>query len=399
MKYDFTTQPERGIWNSSKWKQMRDLNPAVPAGIVPLSVADMEFPMPPEMREALLAFTDGLVMRYPVPTEAYFAAFAGWCERRHHWKIQKDWIIPMDGVIPGFYAAIQALTERGDGVIIMPPVYPPFFTAVKAAGCGIEENTLVIRNGRYEIDFEDLEKKARAPKTKALLFCSPHNPVGRVWETEELRRVGAICAENNVTVISDEIHADLILPGHTHRVFPTVDGAFAGMSIVLTAPSKTFNIAGIHCANAVIQNEGLRNKFNRILSVKNAYHSLNLYAYAACEAAYSRCEPWLEELLLVIDGNRKLAEDFLSAEIPQIKVFPLEGTYLQWWDCRGLGMDSGELSRFLTQEALLFLDDGPIFGESGRGFERINLACPASTLQAALERLKGALRKRGLGRA
>jgi bifunctional pyridoxal-dependent enzyme with beta-cystathionase and maltose regulon repressor activities len=276
----------------------------------------------------------------------------------------------------------------------MPPVYPPFFQAVKANKCRIEANTLVIKNGRYEIDFDDLEEKAKKPETRALLFCSPHNPVGRVWTREELDRVAAICLENNVVLISDEIHFDLVMPGFKHHVAASLGGDISNNTITLTAPSKTFNIAGLHGANVIIKNAALRKQYLDALSTKSAHPGLNVFAYRACETAYTRCEAWLDELLKVLDANKKLTEEFIKSRIPAIKVFPLEGTYLQWWDCRALGMDNTELERFMTREAFLFLNEGYAFGECGGGFERVNLACPAPVLENALERLENALRKR-----
>jgi putative C-S lyase len=394
MKYDFTTLASRHGTGAIKWTEMWKTNLNVPPDVVPLSVADMEFKLAPELVVDFLEFTKDIIIGYTIPTDAYFDAVCGWMKKRHHWDIQKDWIVCSEGVISGFYTAIQACTQPGDAVIIMPPVYSPFFQAVKSNKCRLETNTLIIKNDRYEIDFDDLEKKARKPETKALLFCSPHNPVGRVWRKEELEQIGTICLENNVVLISDEIHFDLVMPGFRHYVAASINEAISHNVIVLTAPSKTFNIAGLRGSNVIIKNEDIRKKYQDVLNTKSAHPGLNIFAYRACETAYTHCEAWLSELLKVLDNNRKFVEEFMETRIPAIKVFPLEGTYLQWWDCRALGMDNKELEYFMTHEAFLFLDEGYIFGECGNGFERINLACPVSVLEAALERLAKALKKR-----
>jgi bifunctional pyridoxal-dependent enzyme with beta-cystathionase and maltose regulon repressor activities len=278
----------------------------------------------------------------------------------------------------------------------MPPVYYPFAMAVERNKRLVIRNRLLLQNNRYEIDFKDLEAKAEDPGNKLLLFCSPHNPVGRVWEGEELKRVGDICRKNGVVVVSDEIHFDLVLPGHRHTVFASLGEAYANNTITCTAPSKTFNLAGLQGSNIIINNGELRQKFLACWGLNVGRPSLNILAYKACEIAYTRAGPWLDELLQVIDNNKKTVEQFIRERIPGIKVFDLEGTYLQWWDCRELGLDSRALEEFMNSEALLFLDEGHIFGDGGEGFERVNLACPLKVLEAALERLEAALRKRGL---
>jgi bifunctional pyridoxal-dependent enzyme with beta-cystathionase and maltose regulon repressor activities len=263
--------------------------------------------------------------------------------------------------------------------------------AMRNNGRQIIKNNLVIKNGRYEIDFDDLEAKARLPQAKALLFCSPHNPVGRVWTVDELRRVGEICLRNGVIVISDEIHFDIIMPAFAHQVFAALDEKFAANTITCTSPSKTFNIPGLGGSNVIIADKTLRSRYVSVFNQTATHPGLNNLAYKATEIAYTACESWLDELLLVLDHNRALTEAFFASKIPAITAFPMEGSYLQWWDCRGLGMDYRQLEDFLTKKAHLFLSEGYIFGENGQGFERINLACPESTLKAALDRLSAAL--------
>lgn len=394
--YDFTTVVNRAGAGSGKWERMKRANPDIPEGIVPLSVADMEFKTAPEIIRGLQGYLENLILGYAGPTQAYYDAVCGWMKRRHSWDIKPEWIVTSNGVVSAFFNAVRALTEPGDGVIIMPPVYYPFYMAIERNKRVAVPNDLVIKKGRYEINFADLEAKARDPQNKVLLFCSPHNPVGRVWEPEELKKIGDICLENKVAIISDEIHFDLIMPGYSHRVFATLGDEYADNMIICTAPSKTFNLAGMQSSNIIIKNPNLLKKYMDAVSQHMGHPSLNILGYKACELAYTQCEAWLDELLLVIDGNKKLAETFMEKNIPQIKVFNLEGTYLQWWDCRELGMDYKTLENFMIADAFLFLDEGYIFGPCGQGYERINLACPASVLKAALERFAGALKKKNI---
>jgi putative C-S lyase len=392
--YDFTTRVDRSGSGSDKWDSMLQKNPALGKGIVPLSVADMEFKTVPEITAGLRDFLDGLILGYTGPTERYYDAVRLWMKSRHSWDIKDEWIVNTNGVVAGFFSAVKAFTAPGEGIIVMPPVYYPFFMAAERNGRRAVANNLIIRNGRYEIDFDDLEEKARDPGNRVLLFCSPHNPVGRVWEIEELKKVGDICLRHNVTIISDEIHFDLLMPGFTHTVFATLGEDYEQNMVVCTAPSKTFNLAGMRASNIIIPNKELRRKYLEELSHNMGGPSLNILGYRACEIAYTQCAGWLDELIAVLDHNRGLVEEFISQRIPAVKVFPLEGTYLQWWDCRGLGMDYKELEKFMVNDAQLFLDEGYIFGEGGQGYERINRACPAAVLEEALERLAGALKKR-----
>jgi bifunctional pyridoxal-dependent enzyme with beta-cystathionase and maltose regulon repressor activities len=229
-----------------------------------------------------------------------------------------------------------------------------------------------------------------------VLYCSPHHPVGREWEKDEIKKRGDLCLQHTVVIISDEIHFDLVMPGFTHTVFATLGEAYAENVITCTAPSKTFNLAGMQSSNIIIQNKDLMRKYMDEIIHNVGRPSLNILGYRACQIAYTQCAPWLDELITVIDKNKKIAEEFMQRRIPKIKVFNLEGTYLQWWDCRELGMDYQELEKFMLNDALLFLDEGYLFGEMARGYERINLACPATVLEAALERFAGALEKKGL---
>lgn len=393
MKYDFETLVDRFDTGSFKYDQMIKWNPeAADKKIVPLSVADMEFKTPPEIVDALKRYLDEHVLGYTGPTGAYLESVINWMKKRHGWEIEEKWIVSTPGVVGAFFMAVTALTKPGDGVIVMPPVYYPFYKAVDSGERVLVRNELKEVEGRYEIDFEDLEEKARDPKNAALLFCSPHNPVGRVWTREELEKVADICERNNILVLSDEIHFDLIMPGHKHIVFADLNEWTRNNSIVFTAPSKTFNLAGMQTSNIIIADPKLRRQFIREMN-KTAVMNLNALGYEACKTAYNECEGWLEELIEVIHDNHLLVREYMEKHHPKIKVFDLEGTYLQWLDFRPLRLEKEELERILHEEALVFLDEGYFFGEEGTGFERINIACPRSVLEDALKRISAAISK------
>lgn len=395
MKHDFETLCSRKNTGSGKWNMMYDKCNNLPDDIVPFSVADMELKNAPEIIEGLKNCLDNCILGYTSPTQEYFDAVISWMKRRHSYNVEKDWIVPCPGVVPALYFAVRAYTEPQDGVIIMTPAYPPFRSAVVDSDRVIVENPLIDNGDDYFIDFDDLEIKAKDPSNKLLILCSPHNPVGRVWRRDELERVGKICLENDVIVVSDEIHFDLISPSAKHTVLATLSDELAERSVICTAPSKSFNLAGMQDSNIIIKNKVLREKFEDVMH-KVPIYSLTTLAFEACKLAYNEAESWLDELNILLDHNRKLCETFVAENIPKIKVRHGEGTYLQWWDCRELGMNNTELEAFMQEEAHLFLNEGHSFGEAGNGFERVNLACPTHVLQAALERLHAALSKNNL---
>ena len=383
MKYDFTSIPDRRNCGSNKWNGAKNASPEY----VPLSVADMEFYPAPQIVEAIKKTAENSVLGYTSPTEEYFDAVISWMKRKHDFDVKKEWIINTPGVVDALAVLIQASTNPGDGVIILTPVYYPFDMAVLAKSRKIVYSELIDNNGRYEIDYADLEKKCK--KAKALLFCNPHNPVGRVWTKEELKKVADICCRNGVFIIDDEIHHDLIMPGYEHTVMANIGDFVLDNIAVCTAPSKTFNLAGLQCSNIIIPNAKIRAKATAC-SLFNMQMGLNIFAYPACTAAYNECEEWLEELLTVVHENAVLVESFMAEHFPEIKVYPLEGTYLQWLDMRKLGMTHIELRRML-EGAGLYLDNGELFGTLGRGFQRINIACAKLTVEKALERFKKAV--------
>ncbi len=394
MKYDFETVIDRYNTGSFKYDEMIKRNPKVVENkIVPLSVADMEFKTPPEIVEALKRYLDEQVLGYTGPTKAYFDSVKSWMKNKFGWEIKDNWIVSTPGVVGAFFMAISALTKPDEGVIVMTPVYYPFYKAIENENRKIVRNELKEVNGRYEIDFEDLERKASDPKNNILLFCSPHNPVGRVWTKEELQKVARICEKHGVIVLSDEIHFDLVMPGHKHTVFASLNEWTKDNTIVFTAPSKTFNLAGLHTSNVVIPSGKLRRIFKKEMS-KTAIMNLNSLGYEACKTGYNECEGWLSELIDVIYGNHKLVKEHMAKHHPKIHVYDLEGTYLQWIDFRTLRMKNEEIEKMLQEEAMVFLDEGYVFGEEGSGFERINLACPKHVLEGALNRITEALKKR-----
>lgn len=383
MKYDFTVIPDRRGCGSNKWNAAKNASPE----FVPLSVADMEFYPAPQIVDAIKRTAESSVLGYTSPTDEYYDAVISWMKRKHDFDVKKEWIIQTPGVVDALAILIQATTKPGDGVIILTPVYYPFDMAVLAKSRKIVYSELIDNAGRYEIDYADLEKKCK--KASALLFCNPHNPVGRVWTKEEMKKVAEICGRNNVFIIDDEIHHDLIMPGYEHTVMSKVGDFILDNIAVCTAPSKTFNLAGLQCSNIIIPNAKVRAKATAC-SLFNMQMGLNIFAYPACIAAYNQCEDWLEELLCVVHENAVLVESFMAEHFPEVKVYPLEGTYLQWLDMRKLGMTHVEL-REMLEGAGIYLDNGEMFGTLGRGFQRINLACARVTIEKALIRFKKAV--------
>ena len=388
MKYDFETVHKRFNTGSGKWNELAKYGVKESDDIIPFSVADMEFVTPPEIVDAIKRQLDTSIMGYENPTPEYLSSVCEWMRVRRNWNAKPEWILPSHGVVDAFFRAVLTYTNEGDGVMIMTPVYYPMYMAVNMTGRKLVENPLINKGTRYEIDFDDMERRASDPNTKMLILCSPHNPVGRVWSRSELERIGDICLKHDVLVVSDEIHFDLIMPGNVHTVFASISDEFSQNCLVLTAPSKTFNIAGLQTSNIFIPNDGLREKYFASLKLSNPNPKCNILGYTACEAGYRFCGEWLDECLRVIDGNRRIIEDFMRREIPAVKVYDLEGTYLLWLDVRGLGLGHEELERVNREEARLFFDEGYIFGEQGECFERWNIACPERYIRGALERMK-----------
>ncbi|MDO7907613.1 PatB family C-S lyase [Paenibacillus sp. JX-17] len=390
MDFDFNQSIKRTGTASSKWDGAAELFGS--ADILPMWVADMDFPAPSFVIEAMKERLEHGVMGYTFPSESYKASVQGWMEHRHHWKVEADAIRFSPGIVPALGMIVDAYTEAGDQVMIQPPVYPPFHGVVKERGRELVLNPLQQDEaGHYTMDFADMENKLRDGKVKMLILCSPHNPVGRVWTREELTKVEALCSQYNVLVVSDEIHEDLILDPHAvHIPFASLPGTAAEKSIICTAPSKTFNLAGLNTANVIIPDAEIREKFvARIAELHLS--SITPMGAAATEAAYNQGEAWLESLLDYIRGNAAYVQQYIQEHLPELKLQIPEATYLLWMDFRALKMSNEDLTAFLVQQARLGLNNGPTFGAEGEGFMRMNLACTRATVEEAMKRLDQAI--------
>jgi cystathionine beta-lyase len=355
-------------------------------------IADMDFACAPEIVEAIKARAAHPIYGYTTRPDAWFNSLINWMKKRHGWDdIKREWIGFSPGVVAGFNIAIQAYSQPGDKVILQPPVYYPMKNALFNNGRQMVENPLKIVNGRYVMGYEDLEKKIDG-RTKMIILCSPHNPVGRVWERRELEQLVEVCKKKDIVIVSDEIHLDLILGKIKHTCTATVSEEAMQRTVTLLAPSKTFNVAGLTNSSVIVPNKKLRDAFLNVLQ-NNSVGGGNLFGTVAQVAAYEKGEVWLEELLTYLRGNLNYLEDFLAKKIPGLKVYPLEGTYLAWVDCTSLGMNDAELKEFMLKKAKLWLDEGTMFGSGGSMFMRINIACPRSILKQALESLEKAVKE------
>ena len=401
MKYDFDQEINRKDTQSAKWGVIQD--PDNPSRwittddyfgdnrMLPLWVADMDFPAPQPVVDAMVRRAQHGIYGYTIRTNSYDAAVVNWMKRRHGWDVAPDWILTTPGVVPAVNLLIRTFTRPGEKVLVQQPVYYPFFTAIENNAAQIVSSSLLLEDGRYRMDFADFEKKAADPATTLFILCSPHNPVGRVWTREELTRLGEICLRHNVLVIADEIHADLIYKGVTFTPFAGISEALAQNTVVCTAPSKTFNLAGLHTSNIIIPNPSLRRRFQKTLNSCGMGKWANPFGVVACETAYREGEEWLEQVLAYIEANLDFLQHYIDAHVPGVRLIRPEGTYLVWLDCRGLGLDNQALKRLMMEKARLFPDEGFIFGPEGDGFERINIACPRAILQEALERIRRAV--------
>jgi cystathionine beta-lyase len=358
--------------------------------ILPLWVADMDFETPDFIREAILKRAAHPIYGYTFRTGDFSQSIIGWMRKRHQWEIKKEWVSFSPGVVPALNMAVLAFTKPGDKVIVQPPVYFPFFTAVKNHGRELVYNQLIEKDGRYEMDFEDLEKNADE-KTRMLLLCHPHNPVGRLWSKQELETLVDICTRKNILIVSDEIHSDLMLNGNVHIPLATISQKAADISLTCIAPSKTFNLAGLSTSALIIPNENLKKEYEIILDHLHVGMG-NLFGIISLETAYNHGEEWLDQLLPYLNQNLRLFNEFLITRIPKIKVIQPEATYLIWLDFRELGFKNKELKEFIIEKAGIGLNDGPSFGPGGDGFQRINIALPRQVLINALESLEKAVK-------
>lgn len=398
MRYDFDREINRQGTQSAKWGVIQD--PDNPSRwhttddyygenrVLPLWVADMDFPAPQPVIDALVRRARHGIYGYTVRPAGYDQAVVDWMRRRHGWAIEPEWIVSTPGVVPAVNWLIRTFVRPGETVLVQRPVYYPFFNAIENNGARIVSSSLILNDRRYTMDLADFESKAADPQTTLFILCSPHNPVGRVWSREELTRVGDICLKHQVLVVADEIHADLLFKGSTFTPFAALSEAFAANAVVCTAPSKTFNLAGLHTSNIIISSPELRLRFQQTLNACGMGKWANPFGVVACETAYREGEAWLEQAMAYIEGNLDYLERTIETHLPRLRVIRPEGTYLVWLDCRELGLDQWALKRLMLEKARIFPDEGFIFGPEGAGFERINIACPRSILADALDRIR-----------
>lgn len=379
MKYDFDSVNNRVGTNSVKW----DIHPDV----IPLWVADMDFQVLPEIKEALSRRVEQGIFGYTEVPESYYEAIINWFDRRHHWHIDRSWILYTSGVIPAMAAALKAFTLPGEKVLIQTPVYNCFFSSIANCGCEPVENELVREGNTYRIDFADFENKCADPKTTVFLLCNPHNPAGRVWTKEELERMNEICMRHDVKVISDEIHCELIMPGYTFVPFASVSEACADNSVILNSPTKNFNIAGLQIANIICKNREWLRRIDRAVNI-NETCDVNPFGVIALQEAYNKGAEWIDELNTYLYDNYKALKDFFHEELPKLEVLKLEGTYLVWVDITALEFTSDEVADKLLKEAKVWVNSGTMYGrKAGQGYLRINIATPRATLMEGLKRM------------
>ena len=390
MGYDFDRIVDRRGTNCLKYDFARERGKR--EDVLPLWVADMDFKTAPEILERLQQTVSHGIFGYSESKEDYFRAVQHWYEEHFNWQVERSWLIKTPGVVFALATAIRAFTKEGDAVLLQQPVYYPFSEVIRDNDRVLINSPLKLVNGRYEIDFNDLENKVLANNVKLFLLCSPHNPVGRVWQEWELRKLGDICLRYGVLVVSDEIHSDFTYEGHDHHMLANLSPELADITVTCTAPSKTFNLAGLQVSNIFIPNEKLRKQFKKAMNTVG-YSQLNLMGLVACQAAYEEGWPWLRDLKAYLAGNLNFVREYLKEHLPQIHLVEPEGTYLIWLDFRDLGLTEAQREDLIVNKARLWLDSGAMFGADGEGFERINIACPRAILKQAFKQLEKAIKE------
>lgn len=386
MKYDFDTIIPRHDTHSYKWDSAENTE------VLPLWVADMDFHTAPAIVNALQRRVEHGIFGYTRVPDAYYNAVTDWFARRHGWPVQREWIIYTSGVVPALSAVIKALTVPGDKVLVQTPVYNCFFSSIRNNGCEMVVSPLVYENQTFTVDFADLERKAADPSVKIMLLCNPHNPAGRVWTRDELMRIGEICIHNNVWVISDEIHCELVFPGHSYTPFASLSEELLRHSVTCLSPSKAFNMAGLQIANIVCADAEMRSKIDKAINI-NEVCDVNPFGVIATMAAYNEGEEWLTQLVDYLNRNYRCMQEFCKTYLPEFPLTILEGTYLVWMDCRALQIPSETLEHQLIREAKLWLNAGTMYGAQGEGFMRWNIACPQAVLIKGLKRFREFVRK------
>jgi cystathionine beta-lyase len=389
MQYDFDKVIDRRGTCSVKWDNAEQFFKL--KGVLPMWVADMDFRSPEPVVDALKQVADRGIFGYSGAPDSFYDAVRGWMQKRHGWHIEREWFVLTPGVVPALRLLVKTFTRPGDQVVVQSPVYYPFFDAIRDNGCEILDSPLRLSGNQYLMDLDDLEAKIGA-RTKMIILCSPHNPIGRVWNAGELKALGDLCIRHGILVVSDEIHGDLIHRGFRHVPFPTLAPEFVGKSVVCTAASKTFNLPGLKTSSIIIADKEMRDRFCATMR-SCGMGAPNMFGLAATEAAYRNGESWLEQLLDYLKGSVEFLKRFASERMPGLKVAQPQGTYLVWLDFRGCGIDPARLGVFVREDAKVGLEAGRMFGCKEEGFERMNIACPRSVLEEALARLEKAVRK------
>lgn len=379
MIYSFDKPLERRGTYALKWD--------VPEGELPMWVADMDFAIAPEIQEAIQKRASHGVFGYTVVPEEWYQAVQGWWERRHHFSMEKEWLLFSTGVVPAISSMVRKLTAVGENIVLLTPVYNIFFHSAVNNGRNVSECPLKYDGKTYSIDFEELERQLADPQTTMLIFCNPHNPVGKIWERETMERIGELCRKYHVLVISDEIHCDLTDPGRSYIPYASVSETCRENSITCIAPTKTFNLAGLQTAAVMVPDPNLRHKVWRALNTDEVAEP-NVFAVTAAISAYSEGDPWLDALRTYLYENKSMVKDFLEKELERIRLVPSEATYLLWLDCGEILGNVDELAAFLRRETGLYLSAGSQYGKAGKRFLRMNMACSRSVLKDGLERLK-----------
>ena len=388
MKYNFDEVIDRRDTNAVKLERCKALFGT--EDVLPLWVADMDFRTPDFIIDAIQKRLEHPILGYTMPSKSFYSASISWIKEHHDWNIQRDWFGFLPGIVPGLSFAVQSLTKPGDEIIVQPPVYYPFFHVIEKNHRVLVQNQLKEDNGKFVMDFDDLEKKFTS-KTKLFILCNPHNPGGRVWTIDELRRFTAICEKHQVTIVSDEIHADMVLPGKTkHTPLATVSAWSEQNTVTFMAPTKVFNMPGLISSAYIIPNAELRHRFVEFLEASEM-NSGNMFAYTAAVAAYENGDEWRKQMLDYVQGNIDFVADFLKKNVPQIKPMIPEASFLVWLDCKDLGMETDELHKFFSLKAGLGLNKGTIFGPGGEYHLRLNVACSRSILEKAMKQLKEAV--------
>lgn len=387
--FDFDEVIDRKGTNCAKWDTI-ELN-GKPEDVIPLWVADMDFKAPHQIQEALEERIQQGIYGYSIIGDEYYEVVQSWMKRRHDFDVKKEWIVPTPGVVTALKLCVNSFTQEGDAIIINRPVYYPFGMAIEFNNRQVIDNPLLFENGQYHLDIQLFEKQIQEHNVKMFILCNPHNPIGKVWTREELKQIGNVCQKYHVIVVADEIHQDFVYGRHIHVPFYNVDESFREFSIICTAPSKTFNLAGLQTSNIIIANDDMRKKYQQKMECFGV-NTPNFLGTIACEVAYRDCELWVDEMLEYVYDNFTYLDEFLKTNLPEIRLIQPQGLYLAWVDFRALNLNDQELEKFMLEKAGLWLDEGYIFGIGGSGFERFNLAMPRALLEECCQRLLKAIK-------